>query len=236
MILKQVILAVTILLSTSIYAQEIKFVDLNLKTALIGLGYDFNNNKEIEVSEIDTITTLNISEKNINRLDDLIHFKKLKSLNAMSNNITNLQVFFNNKVIQELYIGENKFGKKLVLKNLTNLKGLFAFKNNIEVLEIENSNNIELMSLQNNQLKDINLKKLSSLKSLDLSNNSNLNTLDISKNKKLEQLYLTLTSIKTLNVAKNKKLKTIYLEEKVELIKTKSQSHLKATPKIRSNN
>ncbi|HLP63143.1 hypothetical protein [Flavobacterium sp.] len=223
-------------ISLSSNSQEIKFKDLNLKKALIEKGYDFNKNKEIEISEIDTVTKLKIAKSNINKLDDLIYFKKLKVLNAMANNITNLDVFYNNSVIEELYVGENKFGKKLVLKNLTNLKGLYAFRNGIQIIELKNTDNIEQLYLQGNLFENLGFTKLTKLRTLQLSGNVNLKTLDISKNTELKQLYLTDTQIKKLDISNNSILKTFYVEENVELIKSNSQDNLKAMPIIRSSN
>lgn len=225
------------LTSIDINAQKkIKFKDLNLKTALLDLGYDFNKNQEIEISEIDTVKKLNISKRNINRLDDLIHFKSLRILNAMTNNIPNLDVFFNNSVIEELYVGENKLGKKLVLKNLPKLTGLFAFRNSIESIELVNTDKIEQMYLQGNFLQTFEFKNLSKLRSLQLDENTKLTKIDVTKNVELKQLYLRETLITKLDITNNLILKTLYIEQNVELIKTKEQENLKAMPVIRSSN
>ena len=121
-----------ILFTVKVSAQKIKFIDKNLKSALIELGYDFNKNKEIEISEIDTVTKIKINKRQIKSLDDLKFFKSLKIINVMTNDIINLDVFFGNKIIEELYVGENKLGKKLVIKEIPNLKGLYAFRNDIK--------------------------------------------------------------------------------------------------------
>ena len=75
---RNIFLSIIVLISVNINAQKIKFKDLKLKSALIELGYDFDKNNEIEVSEIDTVISLKISKRNIDRIDDLIYFKKLK--------------------------------------------------------------------------------------------------------------------------------------------------------------
>ncbi len=110
---KYLIISLIAFFSMNINAQEIKFKDSNLKKALLESGYDFNKNNEIEISEIDTITSLKISKKKIDKLDDLIYFKKLRILYATTNNITKLDVFFDNSIIEELYVGENRLGKKI---------------------------------------------------------------------------------------------------------------------------
>lgn len=233
---KQVLLFLTVLISMKINAQAIKFKDSNLKLALIDLGYDFNKDNEIGVSEIDTVKILKIQKRNINILDDLIHFKNLKILNVTKNNVKNLNVFFNNPIIEEIYVGDNKLGEKLLLKNITNLKGLFAFKNGIEYIELQNTNKIEQLYLQENLFKEIQFKNLSKLRTLQLNDNLNLKSIDVSNNVELKQLYLTGTSITKLNILSNPILKTLYIEKNVNLIKDKSQDDLKAMPKINTTN
>lgn len=86
------IVLIFVLFFQNINAQSIKFKDDNLKLALLELGYDFNLDNEIQISEIDTVSTLKISKRNIKQLDDLVYFKNLKVINAMANQITNLDV------------------------------------------------------------------------------------------------------------------------------------------------
>lgn len=231
------ILVLLVLIQTqNINAQNVNFKDNNLKIALFELGFDFNKNKEIEISEIDTITSLNISKRNIKYLDDLIYFKKLKVINAMTNQIQNLNVFFNNSVIEEIYIGENQLGKKLTLKNIPNLKGFYAFRNNLEEIKFISTDNIQSLYLQGNLFKKVKFKNLSKLKSLQLSENSKLKIIDISNNKELGQLYLTDTTISKLDITNNPLLKILYVEKNVGLFKNNSQSNFKPMPIIETSN
>ena len=232
---RNIFLSIIVLISVNINAQKIKFKDLKLKSALIELGYDFDKNNEIEVSEIDTVISLKISKRNIDRIDDLIYFKKLKKLNAMTNNITNLDVFFGNSIIEELYVGENKLGKKLILKNLTNLKGLYAFRNGIEEIELKNTDNIEQIYLQGNLFEKIEFPNLVKLRTLQLSENKNLKVLDVRKNTELKQLYLTETLVTNVDVSNNKYLKTLYVEKNTQLEKNKDQQNLKPMPIIKGD-
>ncbi|WP_431200229.1 hypothetical protein ACRQ5D_19485 [Mucilaginibacter sp. P25] len=100
-----------VFVAQGVSAQQIVFKDQNLKSALLKRGYDFNKNGEIEVSEIDTVANLNIAKSDIRLLDDLKYFKSLERVYAMSNQIANLDVFFDNNTIKEIYIGGNVLGK-----------------------------------------------------------------------------------------------------------------------------
>lgn len=224
-----------VLFLQNINAQNIKFKDENLKLALLELAYDFNKDNEIQISEIDTVTTLKISKRNIKQLDDLVYFKNLKIINAMTNQITNLDVFFNNSIIEEIYIGENKLGEKLVLKNLKNLKGLYAFRSGIVEIDFIGTDNIEELYLQGNLFEKIEFKNLTKLYSLQLSENIKLKEIDVSNNKKLVQLYLTYTGISTLDITNNPLLKTLYVEKKVEIKKSEKLPNFKPMPLIKSN-
>lgn len=226
------IVLIFVLFLQNINAQNIKFKDENLKMALLELGYDFNKDNEIQISEIDTVTKLKISKRNIKQLDDLVYFKNLKVINAMTNQITNLDVFFNNSVIEEIYIGENKLGEKLTLNNLKNLKGLYAFRNELVEIDFTGTDNINSLYLQGNLFEKIDFKNLTKLYSLQLSENIKLKEIDVSNNKKLVQLYLTYTGISTLDITNNPLLKTLYVEKKVEIKKSEKLPNFKPMPII----
>ena len=226
---KRFIILIILLFTQIVSAQKgISFKDGNLKSVLLESGYDFNKSGEIEVSEIDTVTKLNISKRNISRLDDLIYFKNLKELDANTNQIKNLNVFFNNLVIEEIYIGENLLGKKLILKNLKNLKGLYAFRNSIEEIDLYGTDSIEYMYLQENLFEKVEFKNLSKLKSLQLAENKNLKSINVNSNAELVQLYLTDTAILKLDITGNPILKTLYVDKGVELTKGEKKSIFKS--------
>ena len=220
-------------IAQNVYAQKIVFKDQNLKRALLKEGYDFNKDGDIEVSEIDTVTNLNISKRNITSVDDLVWFKSLRSLNANSNNLHNLDVFFNNPVVEEIYIGDNPVGKKLTLKNVKNLKTFVAFKDGLEEIDLSGTNNIESLYLQDNRFENVGFKSLLILESLHLDDDPMLKNVDISSNRNLKNLYLFQTAITQLDVSNNPLLHILYVDNGVKLIKSESQANLKPMPIIR---
>ncbi|WP_406845368.1 hypothetical protein [Flavobacterium soyae] len=234
--LNYILLFLIVFFSKSLYSQRIDFKDENLKKALLELGYDVNKDNEIQISEIDTISKLKISNRNIKSLNDLVHFKKLKTVNAMKNQLANLDVFFNNSTIEEIYVGENMLGKKLVIKNMPKLKGLYAFRNGLNELVLINTPNIESLYLQGNMFEKIILDKLTKLKTLQLSENGNLQLIDINKNIELVQLYLNSTKIGKLDISNNLLLKTLYVDNGVNLLKSEKQSDFKPMQSIKVSN
>lgn len=224
---------VVVFITQGVSAQQIVFKDQNLKSALLKKGYDFNKNGEIEVSEIDTVSKLNIAKSNIRLLDDLKYFKSLKRVYAMSNQISNLDVFFDNNTIEEIYIGENALGKKLTLNNLKNLTLLAAARNDLETIELNGTDNIRQLYLQSNAFKNIKLENLTNLNTLELIGNKALKTIDIRLNRALTYLNLLSTAISQLDISSNKSLSTFYVSNTVKVIKSAGQENLKAAPVIR---
>lgn len=228
---KFLIVIITII-SGNVNAQKIKFKDKKFKNALIELGYDFNKNSEIEISEIDTITKIKVIKKGIKSLDDLKYFKKLKVINAMTNEITDLKVFYGNITIEELYIGENKLGKKLIVKDMPNLKGLYAFRNDIKELEfIGRNENLKSLYIQGNPVENLNLQNLPNLESLQLFECENLKTIDFFIGTKLKQFFLL--DMKVVNVLKKENTRTIYLEKNSDPKNSPKIDSIKTAPVIK---
>ena len=189
------------LISLNVNAQKIKFKDKNLKSALIELGYDFNKNNEIEIREIDTVAKIKVNKKNIKSLDDLKFFKSLKIINVMTNDISDLKVFYGNTTIEELYVGENKLGEKLVIKEMPNLQGLYAFRNGLKELEfIGKYDKLKSLYIQGNPVENLNLQNLPNLENLQLFECDDLKTINLYIGTKLKQFFLLDT--KVINVLK----------------------------------
>lgn len=227
-------LIIITLITQHVCAQKIIFKDQNLKSALLDKGYDFNKDGEIEISEIDTVTKLDISKREIKSLDDLSYFKSLKSINANTNQVENLDVFFDNNTIEQIYIGKNLLGSKLTLKNMKRLTGLYAAKNNLETINLPGTDSIKLLYLQNNLFEKIEFKNLPSLTSLELSGNKKLNLVDISFNQALDWLNLLDAALSKLDITNNKLLKILYVEKNVKLIKNGTQSNFEPAPIIKA--
>jgi hypothetical protein len=228
-----ILVLVVVFIAQGASAQQIVFKDQNLKSALLKKGYDFNKNGEIEVSEIDTVSKLNISKSNIRRLDDLKYFNSLKKVYAMSNQIANLDVFFDNNIIEEIYIGENALGKKLALNNVKNLTILAAARNGLDTIELNGTDNIKQLYLQANSFKNIKFKNLTNLSTLELIDNKTLKIIDISSNPALSYLNLLSTAISQLDISNNKLLSTFYVVNTVKVIKSASLKNTEAAPVVR---
>lgn len=213
-------------------AQRIKFKDSNLKKALIELGYDRNKNSEIEIREIDTVQKLNISKRNIKSINDLIHFKSLKELNAMTNEIKEISVFYGNSTIQALNVGENKVGPKLTIKNMPNLSGVYAFRNGITEFEfIGEYLKLKSLYIQGNPVENLNLQNLQNLENLQLFECDNLKTIIFFIGTKLKQFFLL--DMKVVNVLKSENTRTMYLEKVSDPKNSPRVDSIKTAPTIK---
>jgi Leucine-rich repeat (LRR) protein len=216
----------------SVNAQKITFKDQNLKIALKELGYDFNKNGEIEVSEIDTVKTLKVTKRGIKTIEDLKHFKSIKTLNVMTNEITHLKVFYGNSTIEELYVGENKLGEKLLIKDMPNLKGLYAFRNDLKKIEfVGNFDNFKSLYIQGNPVENLNLQNLPNLENLQLFECDDLKSIDFFIGTKLKQFFLLDT--KVVNVLKKENTTTIYLQKNSDPKNSPKIDSIKTAPVIK---
>ncbi|WP_147298512.1 leucine-rich repeat domain-containing protein [Flavobacterium cutihirudinis] len=231
--MKYIILLFTLSAFFKANAQKIKFKDSNLKKALIELGYDRNKNSEIEVSEIDTVQKLKVSKRNIKSLDDMIYFKKLKVLNVMSNDIEEIKVFYGNSTFEELYIGENKLGPKLIVKDIPNLAGIYAFRNDITDLEfIGEFPKLKSLYIQGNPVANLDLQNLKNLENLQLFECDKLKTIDLWKQTKIKQFFLL--DMKVVNVvSKNEFVRTVYIEKKSDPKNSPKIDSVKTAPVIK---
>lgn len=231
--MKYIIILFTVSAFFQANAQKIKFTDSNLKKALIELGYDRNKNSEIEIREIDTVQKLKVAKRNIKSLDDMIYFKNLKVLNVMTNDIKEIKVFYGNSTIEELYIGENKLGPKLIIKNMPNLTGVYAFRNNITEFEfIGEFPKFKSLYIQGNPVVNLDIQNLKNLENLQLFECDNLKTIDLSKTTKIKQFFLL--DMKVVNVvSKNEFVRTAYIEKNSDPKNSPKIDSVKTAPVIK---
>lgn len=169
-------------------SQIVDIPDENFKNALLfddvvdldnnGSGdadADLNNDGEIQVSEAQVITSLNLYQKGISLLEGIQEFSNLERLDCEFNTLTNIDVLSqnsnllyldadsnqissidlsSNSGLQYLYIGLNALTSLDVSQN-PNIIRLSCFGNNLSNLNIQNGNNTiieELYAFENPNL------------------------------------------------------------------------------------
>ncbi len=167
-----------------LYLNEENFPDLIFREYISDL-FDLDKDGLLTETEINTITTIEISNKNISSLKGIEHFDELTNLNCSSNQITTLDTSYNLK-----------------------LNNLSCYNNKIEKLDVSNNLELTVLSCSNNKLTNIDVSKNLKLEVLMCSQNK-INTLDVTKNQNLYTLHCDYCNLSELNLNQNSKLTTL---------------------------
>ena len=138
--MNKIILCFTLIVSYSGISQYTYVPDDNFELALLNLGFDFVLDDYVETAAIDTITDLQINNKNISDLTGIEDFILLRSLFCYDNNLTHLNLSSN-----------------------SNLFEVTCSNNNLNSLDLRNGNNANLwyfMSFNNPELSCIDVNNI----------------------------------------------------------------------------
>ncbi|WCO01398.1 T9SS type A sorting domain-containing protein [Psychroserpens ponticola] len=156
--------------SEDCYYNDTYVPDDNFEQALIDLGYDSGPlDNYVLTANINTLTSLDVSNKSISDLTGIEDFVALIVLQCNGNNLASMD-FSNNTLLETLYCYGNN-STSLEISNNISLKLLSCHSNNFT--DLDTSNNVALESLST---------FTGNLISLDLSNNTSLNYLKCSNN------------------------------------------------------
>ena len=139
---------------------------------------DTNNNGEIEINEIEFITSLNLHYSGINNLTGIEFFNNLKSLNFADNNISGSFDANMFSELESLQCGNNNL-TSLYVNGCLNLEYLEFPMNQVSTIDLTNLINLLDFNCGNNQISNLNLNNSTSLYSLKCYTN-NLSSIDIS--------------------------------------------------------
>ncbi len=188
--MKKILLSFLVLFITTTQAQIITFSDANFKARLLSANstnqiaadlsntyttIDINNNGEIEVSEAEAISYLDVSSFNypanekIAVIDEISNFVNLTILNCSGNQITSLNVTGISNLYQ-LYCSNNQL-PSLNIQGLTQLITLDCTANQLPSIDVQGLTNLQDLSCGYNQIPSINVQGLTSLSRLDCSLN-----------------------------------------------------------------
>lgn len=206
---KYLLSLVTILLFTNFtFGQIVTIPDANFKAALIEEGVDLNNDGEIQVSEAEAQTSLEVYNKNISSLEGINSFINLISINASTNQLTSVNI--NNLVnLEELHLPFNQLSN-ISFSNLSNLKHLRLYHNSLSNIDLSELTTIETLDLSQNNLTTININDLINLRTLNAGNNQFTN-LNLSNSINLEEIFLSHNQLTSINVSNSNSLKQLYI-------------------------
>lgn len=172
--------------------------DENFEQALIDLGFDTNGlNGNILHTDAETVTTLDIINKNISSLVGIEGFTNLMYLYSDENNLTTLDISQNNLLV-EVGFNDNQLTNIDVSKN-TELQFLYCSKNNLTSLDVSNNTLLKTLHCFDNQITDIDLSINTDLRSLSISDN-NLTAIDVSQNIMLREVICNNNELTSFNI------------------------------------
>ena len=152
--------------------------------------YDTKTDGYLSEDELNKVTEMNLGPnyfgavKNIENLQGIEYFKKLKILDCSYNKITKLDTSSNSD-LEHLTCNRNQLTQLIVSGNNA-LKSLTCGDNQLTDLDVSSNSSLTLLSCRNNQLRSLDLSNNDKLMSLDCDNNQ-LTFLDLSNNVKLEK-------------------------------------------------
>lgn len=223
--MKKIVLIVMVFGMKS-YTQNITFPDANLKTALLNATptnytaynsngptvVDINNDGEIQLSEAQVITGLNVSSNNITDFTGIENFTNLISFSSYGNPIAVLELN-GFSALTNINISQS-FGSKtsFVFNNLPSVTHISLVNSNITSIQLENLNSLtNVAAWSNSNLSTLHLISLPSLAYV-WANDCNISNFSITNSPLLVELNLNDNNLFSIGIANFPNLEKLYLQ------------------------
>jgi hypothetical protein len=227
---------IAIFYSFFLNAQIINIPDANFKAKLLSAsmfntvavnlsGFNFkidsNNDNQIQVSEAQQVSYLNVSFSSITNLSGIENFTNLLNLQINNNLLTNIDVstlinlkelLCNNNYLTNIDLSgltnletldcQRNLLTNIVLTDLTNLFYLNCTNNSLTTLNTTTLNSLEYLFCESNQLTNLNVSQNIVLRIFNCQHNQ-LTNIDVSDNLLLEGLYCTDNSLTSIDLSQN---------------------------------
>ncbi|WP_162880000.1 choice-of-anchor tandem repeat GloVer-containing protein [Lutibacter oceani] len=190
---------------------ELTFIpDDNFESALISLGVDNILDNYVERSKIETITKLDIKNKEIENITGIEDFKTLSQFDCSNNKISKLD-FSGNPNLYYLNFNENHVSEIDVSKN-SKLEHISGYFNDLDELDLKNCHILKTLNLSENKLQNLDISKNEQLKNLlvgTFTNRNQINELNIEMNSELIWISIYGNKLTQLNLNNNPQVKSV---------------------------
>lgn len=186
-------------------AQTVNIPDQNFKNALLNHipVIDTNADGEIQVSEAQAVTAINVQGKGIQDLTGIEAFVNITHLYCSNNLLTTLDLS-QNTLLEYLYCSDNQL-VSLNVSQCTELLNLFCGFNSLTSLDVSQNTELRELGVSNNQLTNLDVTQNTKLNYL-LCISNQLTNLDLSKNLIIQDIDCTDNQLISLDISHNTNL------------------------------
>lgn len=189
-------------------AQIVNIPDANFKSGLIAdTNINTNGDTEIQVSEAEVVTSLDLSGQFILSLEGIQYFTSLNYLDCSNSQLTSLNVTQNTNLLS-INCNSNQI-TSIDLSQNTNLKTLHCSHNQLISLDLTQNTLLETLYAMNNQLISLNVVGCSVLNLLTCNDNQ-LTSLNVTQNQGLTHLLCSGNQLASLDVTQNTALNYLH--------------------------
>lgn len=190
--------------------------DVNFEQLLIDLGYDDILDGSVLVQNIENVTTLDISSKNISDITGIEGFSSLTEFTSIQNPLTTVDLR-GNRTLEKIVIINNPI-TTINLTSLTNLTELTVSSqtNTLETISVSTLTNLTLLELGANNLSNLGVGNLTQLTYLNFGNNP-ISFINLSNNPALEFVGAYNTLLTELDLSNNTAIESVSCHSNAEL-------------------
>ena len=222
--MKKINTLLLLVLFVQLNAQNTYVPDDNFEQALIDLGYDSGAlDNYVPTANINTITTLDVSLKNITDLTGIKDFVALSDLNCSRNQLNTINLA-NNLALINFNCSDN-YLTNINLRNNVNLETLDLNHNFLTYLDVSDNLALINLSVQSNQLIALDVSNNASLQYLFCPYNTNLATLNITGASSLRSLNCNYDQLNSLDASTNIALEIVVCSNNVLVNLTINNGH-----------
>lgn len=214
--MKQFIIQMSLglLITGSVQAQNVKFLDPNFKKACIYAHVDLNGDGEIQLSEAQKVTVLYVDKRGIDNLTGIKSFTNLEEFGFYYNDIREADLSGLKKL--KLVYGFSTKLENVNVKGCTNIEGLYLNYNTIRQIDLTGLTKLKELELNNNELFKLDISNLPALEICQLNDNK-INTFHFAGTNNIRELQLQRNNLQTLDARPLKNLELLWLWDNRQL-------------------